>query len=403
MEMIVWLVFIALALAMFWVDLRSLRPEATSIGLALTWTLIWFASALVFTTAVYVLYEQGCLPADALFDDTSPGREAAIQFFTAFLVIKTLSVDNVFVIAVIFSSLAVPLAAQHRVLFWGVLGAVVSRGVIIGAGAFLIARIPWVVYGFGMLLLIAATRILVLRHDNIKPSHNLFVRLARRRFPLTQSLIGDRFFVCIDAKQMMTPLLVALLLVISGDLWLSVDAIPASFAITADPFIIFAANVFALVGLRSLYFAVAAFVERFHYLRASLVFVLAFVGVKMMLWHHYQIPSLVSLAIVAGLLAVGILATVAAAPRATVRFLSPLVADLERIAVMTYRQARRIVVLLVGSTILLVGVIMIVTPGPAVVVIPLGLAVLGAEFAWARRWLKRFGQAAGKVAGRCGK
>ena len=268
---------------------------------------------------------------------------------------------------------------------------------MIGLGAVLIAHFEWIVYVFGVLLILSAVKMLIVRHDNIEPDRNLAVRLVRRFYPVTNDYEGARFFVWMNGRRAMTPLMVALILVETSDVMFAVDSIPAIFAITRDPFLVFTSHIFAILGLRSLYFALAGLMERFRYLKMSLVFLLAYVGVKMILSHHYPIPNVVSLGIIGGILSVGVLASVWALRADTAKLVSPLVDDFEELAVQTYRQGRRVVILVVGSTILLVGLAMIVLPGPAIVVIPLGLAILGIEFAWAQRWLKRLREMAEDV------
>jgi tellurite resistance protein TerC len=176
----------------------------------------------------------------------------------------------------------------------------------------------------------------------------------------------------------------------------AVDSIPAIFAITRDPFLVFTSNIFAVLGLRSLYFVLAGLMEKFRYLKMSLVFLLAYIGVKMMLVHHYPIPPLTSLAVITGILSVGVLASTSAA-RDTIALLSPLAGEMEKLAISTYRQARRALVLLLGSSVLLIGLAMVVLPGPAIIVIPLGIAILALEFAWARRWLNKIQLAVARV------
>jgi tellurite resistance protein TerC len=294
----------------------------------------------------------------------------------------------VFVIAMIFAHFRVPLAEQHRVLFWGIFGAVVLRAIMITGGVALMATFDWVAYFFGALLIYSAVRMLTIRHDNVHPEKSPFVRLARRYFPVTTEFHGSRFFVMENGVRTATPLLLALLLVEASDITFAIDSIPAILAITIDPFIVFTSNVFALLGLRSLYFVLAGLMEKFRYLKLSLVFLLAYIGVKMMLVHHYPIPNTVSLVVIGGILAVGVLVSlVVAGDPSSLR--SPLADELERIALVTYRQARRAAILIVGSSMLLIGIAMVVLPGPAIIVITLALSLLAVEFAWARRGLRR--------------
>ncbi|MDX1517316.1 MAG: TerC/Alx family metal homeostasis membrane protein [Woeseiaceae bacterium] len=388
-NVLIWsgfLLFIVLVVAL---DLGVFHRKAHVVSLpeALGWTSVWIALALVFNVGVYFLYELNPSGWD-IDTEQLTGAEAALQFFTGYIVEKSLSIDNIFVIAMIFAHFQVPLAEQHRVLFWGIFGALVLRGVMIVAGLALIERFDWVVYVFGAILIFSAAKMMIIRHDTLEPEKSPIVRAARRLFPVTTEYQGSRFFVVRDGVRMMTPLFLALLMVEAADVTFAIDSIPAIFAITRDPFIVFTSNVFALLGLRSLYFVLAGLMEKFRYLKASLVFLLAYIGVKMMLVHHYPIPNAVSLAVIGGILAVGILASIAIRED-SVPLRSPLAEELERLALATYRQARRAVILMLGSSMLLIGIAMIILPGPAMLVIPLALTILAAEFAWAARWLAR--------------
>ncbi len=378
MSHLVWIAFVVFVLATVLLDLGVILRSAGAISLkeALAWTFIWVALALAFNALVFVLYERS-------------GPEAATQFFTGYLLEKSLSVGNIFVIAMIFAYFRIGRLQQNRLLFWGILGAVLLRALMISLGALLFDRFWWLVYVFGVLLLMSAVKMMVVRHDNIVPERNLLVRLLRRFFAVSERTEGGQFFVIEGGKRLATPLLFALVLIASSDVMFAVDSIPAVFAVTRDPFLVFTSNIFAILGLRSLYFVLAGFMDRFRYLNMSLVFVLVYVGVTMLLTHHYSIPNLVSLAIIGGILAVGVLGSIVGARGDTARLASPLVHELEDLAVTTYRQARRVIILIGGGTVLLLGIAMIVLPGPAILVIPLGLGILAIEFAWARRWLQR--------------
>jgi tellurite resistance protein TerC len=391
MSILIWLGFIALIVVFLALDLGVFhrRPHVISIKEALAWTAFWVAIALVFNGFVYLLYEHHWLDFGTSLRHELEGGEAALKFFTGYLVEKSLSVDNIFVIAMIFAYFGVPLQYQHRVLFWGILGALVMRGVMIAAGTAMITKFAWTTYFFGALLLLTAGKLLVTRHDNLEPGRNLLVRWMRKAFPVSSDFDGSRFFTDVNGKKAITPLLLALIVVESSDAFFAVDSIPAIFAITHDPFIVFTSNVFAILGLRSLYFAVAGMMARFRFLKMSLVFLLAFVGVKMLLAHHHPIPTLTSLAVIMGILGVGIVASVVASHRDTAPLVSPLVDDLERLAMISLRQARKIVILTFGSTVLILGVAMLVLPGPGFLVTWGGLAILAIEFMWARRWLSR--------------
>ena len=404
---LIWISFLVLIAVVVSLDLGVFHRKAHVVTLpeALGWTAVWVTLALIFNIGIYYLYELN--PAGWDMDtEQLTGSEAALQYFTGYLIEKSLSVDNIFVIAMVFAHFHIPLADQHRVLFWGILGAVILRGVMILGGAVLIERFDWVVYLLGALLLFSAANMLVMPHDKTALEENVVVRLVRRIYPVTTDLSGSRFFVRINGVRTATPLFLALVLVETSDVMFAIDSIPAIFAITRDPFIVFTSNVFAILGLRSLYFVLAGLMEKFRYMKISLVFLLAFVGVKMILVHHYPIPNTVSLAIICGILAVGVIASMQSV-RDGAALLSPLAGDIEQLVVTSYKQARKAVILVLGSSVLLIGIAMLLLPGPAFIMIPLGLSILALEFAWARHWLRRIrmkiaeGQKMiGKVAGR---
>jgi tellurite resistance protein TerC len=387
--MIIWtwvgfLLFVVLMLAL---DLGIFHRKAHIISTteALAWTAFWVMLALAFNAGIYFIYEHNWLG----IGQTLTGRQAALQFFTGYLVEKSLSLDNIFVIALIFGYFRVPLMYQHRVLFWGIIGAVVMRGLMIAAGAALIARFDWIVYVFGALIILAAARMLMARHESLEPDKNPAVRLARRIYPVTPEYEGQRFFTHLNGRRAATPLFLALIMIESADVLFAIDSIPAIFAITRDPFLVFTSNIFAILGLRSLYFALAAIMEKFRFLKISVVILLAFVGVKMMLSHHYRIPTTMSLAIIMGILAVGVLASVVRVRPKTAAPASPVTDELVEIALVTYQNVKKVVILILGTSVLLVGVAMIVLPGPAILVIPAGLAILATQFAWARLLLRK--------------
>ena len=291
MTLIVWGSFLAFVLAMIGLDLGVFHRRAHVVKLpeALTWTFVWISLALAFNVLVYFLYARNWMGWDV---DSSPltGQDAALQFLTGYVVEKSLSVDNIFVIAMIFAYFRVPLEMQHRVLFWGILGAIILRGLMIALGVALIARFDWILFVFGTLLVFSAARLLIIRHDNLRPERNFLLRLARRLYPVTDDFVGTHFVVRRNNQLAVTPLALTLLLVESSDVMFAVDSIPAIFAITRDPFIVFTSNIFAILGLRSLYFALAGLMHRFRFLKMSLVFILAYIGMKMILAHYYPIP-----------------------------------------------------------------------------------------------------------------
>lgn len=324
--MLIWILFIGLILALLALDLGVLNRKAHVVHAkeALMWTAFWVALALAFNIFVYYFYEnQGWGWAPGKVFDVG-GKDAALEFFAAYLLEESLSMDNMFVIAMIFAYFKIPGKYQHRVLFWGILGALIMRGGMIALGAALIERFTWVTYIFGAILIITAVKMLIQRHDNIDPEHNWLIRLARRFMPTTTEMAEGKFLLRKEGITYVTPLFLVLLMVETTDLLFAIDSVPAVFAVTHDPFIVFTSNVFAILGLRSLYFALAGLMSKFQYLKMSLVFILAYVGVKMLLAHHYPIPIPVTLGVIGGILSVGILASVFGAGKDTAPLESPL-------------------------------------------------------------------------------
>ena len=309
MNLIVWFGFFAIFLSVLVLDLSVLHRESRvmSVRQALGWSLVWVCVAMSFGALIYGLYEYHWFDW-RLAPDAPRGREATLQYVTGYLLEWSLSVDNIFVIAVIFNYMKIPAQYQYRVLFWGIVGAIVLRGVMIAAGAALIHQFDWMFYVFGAILIVSAVRMLK-SDDEFDPSTSVLVRIARRVYPLTDQLHGERFFTVVNGAKAATPLFVTLLLVDFADVVFAVDSIPAIFAVTQDPFIVFTSNAFAILGLRALYFAIAGLMVMFRYIKYSLIFILAFVGVKMMLHHHYQIPHVASLATIVAFLLMGIMAS----------------------------------------------------------------------------------------------
>ena len=311
MNWLIWLGFFTIYIGVLALDLVVLHRESKVMHVrqALGWTAVWVAVALSFAGLVYGVYEYQWFGWQAGGEDTPNGSEAAIQYVTGYLLEWSLSVDNIFVIAIIFTFMKIPTQFQYRVLFWGIVGAIVLRGAMIAAGAALIHAFDWTFYLFGAILLYSAARMLKSEEEQFDPSKSVLVRLARRVYPVTDKLDGERFFTMIDGKRAATPLFVTLLLVDFADVVFAVDSIPAIFAVTQEPFIVFTSNAFAILGLRSLYFAIAGLMMMFKYIKFSLIFILGFVGVKMMLHHHMDIPHVISLGVIVGFLAIGILAS----------------------------------------------------------------------------------------------
>lgn len=301
------------------------KAHVVSAKEAMGWTAFWVSSALLFGIAVYFMYEYHWLglgldvpilgkPGETT---TVKGFEAARNYLLGYIVEESLSIDNVFVISLLFSSLGIPAIYQHRVLFWGILGAIVMRGIMIFVGAALVHNLSWITYVFGGFLILTAAKMALDRGHESDPTKSAVVRLFTKFLPVTHQFSGQRFTVRIDGRLFATPLLLALVLVEFTDLIFAVDSIPAIFAITADPFIIFTSNIFAIVGLRSLYFCVAALIRAFRYLKPALIAILAFIGVKMCLVHTaWKIDPAVSFVVVLGVLAAGVAASLYASHRA---------------------------------------------------------------------------------------
>jgi tellurite resistance protein TerC len=289
-----WVAFNAFVLLMLALDLGVFHRKAHDVSLreATVWSVVWVALALTFAAGVYTWW----------------GPARGLEFLTGYVIEKSLSVDNIFVFVMLFSYFAVPTKYQHRVLFWGILGALVMRGAFIAAGSYLLQQFHWVIYVFGAILLVTGVK-LALRSEVYDPADNPVLRLAKRLLPLTPRYHGERFWVKEGTRWVATPLFLVLLLVEATDLVFAIDSIPAIFAVTDEPFLVYTANVFAILGLRSMYFLLAGVVHRFVYLKYGLAAVLVFVGAKMMLVDVYKVPTVASLAVVATLIAGSIIAS----------------------------------------------------------------------------------------------
>jgi len=306
---LLWGGFLTLILGLLLLDLLVVNRQAHVIPMrtALGWTSFYATLAVAFGGVVYLMFDQGWAGAGTRFGVGLDPHDALVQYLTAWLLEQSLSLDNVFVIALVFAYFGVPLSQQHRVLFWGILGVLVMRGAMIGAGALLIQRFDWIIYVFGALLILTAAKLLFSKDEQLDPNKNLVVRLFRRLYPVTDGFRGSSFFAHEDGQRKMTPLFLALVVVETSDLLFAVDSIPAVFGVTQDPFLVFTSNIFAILGLRSLYFTLAGLMQRFEHVKHALIFILAFVGVKMLLAHVYKLPDLVSLGVIAGALLVGVI------------------------------------------------------------------------------------------------
>ena len=290
-----WIGFLAFVGTLLALDLGVFHRDAHEVQRreALTWSAVWIGLALVFNVGVFYFL----------------GRQAGIEWFTGYVIEKSLAVDNVFVFLLIFSAFAVPPAYQHRVLFWGIVGALVMRAVLIAFAGVLLDSFHWTIYLFGAFLIVTGIRFL--RNDHAVPSldDNRLVKLAKRVYPVTDGYEGHRFFIRRNGVRFITPLFLVLLLVESTDLVFAVDSIPAIYAITSDPFIVFTSNIMAILGLRALYFVLAGYLAGLRYLKPGLAGVLVFVGAKMLLVDTYKVPALVSLAVIVSILTVAIVAS----------------------------------------------------------------------------------------------
>lgn len=308
MEESIWLwvgfnVFVLFLLAL---DLGVFHRKAHAVSMkeALIWSIVWISLSLLFNLVIY-LYWDVMVP-----NSSYTNGEAALAFFTGYLIEKSLSVDNIFVFILIFSYFAVPAAYQHRVLFWGILGALIMRGTLILVGSVLLETFHWIIYVFGAFLVFTGIRMARQQDEELNPDENPVVKFFRRFMPVTENYEDDKFFIRRAGRLFATPLFLVLLVIESTDLVFAVDSIPAIFAITRDPFIVYTSNVCAILGLRALYFLLANVMHQFEYLKLGLAVVLSFIGVKMLLIDLYKIPVAVSLTVVASVLTISVIASI---------------------------------------------------------------------------------------------
>lgn len=308
-ELLWWAGFGAFVLTMLALDLGVFHRKAHEAKMreALTWSGTWVGLSLLFNLGIYL----GWIGAYA---GAAARQQAALDFLTSYVIEYSLSIDNVFVFAVLFSYFAVPPVFQHKVLFWGILGALVMRAAMIFAGIALLHAFHWVIYLFGAILIFGGVKLWRNKEVEIDPQKNPVVRLVRRFMPVARGDHGQRFFIRENGALAATPLFVVLVLVEWTDLVFAVDSIPAVLAVTHDPFIVFTSNVMAILGLRSLYFALARIMQRFHLLHYGLAAILVFIGVKMLTADFYKVPTLVALGVVAGILVVSVIASLLRPP-----------------------------------------------------------------------------------------
>ena len=294
-QILLWVGFNIFVLILLALDLGVFHRGDRVIKLkeSLFWSAIWIVVALLFNIAVYFWR----------------GPEVALQFLTGYLIERSLSIDNLFIFLMIFSYFRVASQLQYKVLFWGILGALIMRAFFIATGVVLITMFHWVIYVFGAFLIFTAARMAFEKGKEMHPEKNPVLRIFRRFMPITEDYAGNKFFIRKEGKLYATPLLVVLLVIESTDVVFAIDSIPAILAVTTDPFIVYTSNVFAILGLRALYFALASIIGMFHYLKIGLSVILAFVGLKMLLSNFYQLPVSVTLGVVALTLVVSILAS----------------------------------------------------------------------------------------------
>jgi len=300
-----WIGFTVLVLAMLAIDLGLFNRQAHEVRVreALTWTAVWVAISLLFNVGVYFWF----------------GSERALEFLTGYLLEKALSVDNIFVFLVVFSTFGVPAKLQHRVLYWGILGALVMRAIFIFLGTAMISRFHWLTYVFGAFLVFTGGKLMLQKEGEVHPEQNPLFRLFKRLVPAVNHYESGKFTVVEGGKRFATPLLLVLVAIEATDILFAVDSIPAIFAVTIDPFIVYTSNIFAILGLRALYFALAGMMGKFTYLKVGLSLVLAFVGTKMLIAGIYKVPILLSLGVIAALLAGSVAASLLWPPKAEVK------------------------------------------------------------------------------------
>ncbi len=303
--MIVWIIFVALILIFLALDLGVFNrtPHIISTKEASVWTGIWVTISFLFSGVIYWLYSGEII--DNV--DNLTATDAVLKYITGYLIEISLSIDNIFVIAVIFASFKIPLKYQHRVLFWGILGAIVFRALMIFFGVILIKKFSFTTYVFGVFLLLTAYKMMFSKEEKFQPKKSFIYRQIRKIIPITSHMQGEHFFIKLRHITAATPLFIALIIIEFTDILFAIDSVPAILAITSDPFLVFSSNIFAILGLRSMYFFLSNMLVKFYYLKFSLIAILSFVGVKLILMHFYTFPEWLSLSFIALALLIGIL------------------------------------------------------------------------------------------------
>ncbi len=309
MHLSAWIGFIILMGLLIALDLGVFHRKAHAVGSreALKWSLFWITLGVGFSGLIYLAYENHWSGLGLAAYDLPSGKEALITYLTSYLIEKSLSLDNIFVMSLVFSYFRIPSKYQHEVLFWGILGAIFFRGLMIGGGLFLLHRFDWLMYVFGLILLYSVYKMWRMEDTEIDPRKNPVVNFFKKLFPVTHQLHGDKFFVRKKKYRVATPLFIALLVIETTDIVFAFDSVPAIFAITTDPFIVYSSNIFAILGLRALYFVLSAMIDRFQYLEKSLTLILLFIALKMLAKDMLHIPTQFSLLFILLVLVFGIL------------------------------------------------------------------------------------------------
>lgn len=294
-QILLWTGFSIFVVVMLVLDLAVFHKKAHEVKIkeALMWSAIWIALALVFNIGVYI----------------HRGPDTALRFLTGYLLEKSLSVDNLFVFLLIFQYFSVPQKYQHKILFWGILGALIFRAIFIAAGITLIHKFHWIIYVFGVILIWTGFKLALEKEKEVEPEKNIVLKIFRKLFPVADRYEGDKFFIKKDGKTFATSLFVVLLVIETTDVIFAVDSIPAILAITTDPFIVYTSNVFAILGLRALYFALAGVMQMFKHLHYGLAAILVFVGIKMVISEFYKIPIWISLSVITFILCISVIAS----------------------------------------------------------------------------------------------
>lgn len=303
--MTVWIIFLCAIAVFLALDLGvfNKNPHKISSKEASQWTVLWVTLSFIFSGIIYMLYAHQYLDNPT---NLTP-YQASIKYITGYLIELSLSADNIFVIAIIFSSFKIPQKFQHRVLFWGILGAIFFRGLMIFLGVALINKFDWITYVFGGFLIFTALKMLLTKEEeDFNPKDSKVYKIIGKIFPIKHEIHGQKFFVRENGINYVTPLFIALIVIELMDVIFAVDSVPAILAITADPFLVFSSNIFAILGLRSMYFFLANMLEKFSYIEYSLIAILTFVGIKMLLVHHYKLPEWASLGFIALALTSGV-------------------------------------------------------------------------------------------------